>query len=126
MKPPMSVPKTVAGYIATLPANVRSHFTTLRATVRKAVPEAEEAISYRIVGWRLGGRYFLYLAGFANHLSLYPAPRGDPALAKAMAPYFAGKATLRFPLDQPIPVALITRVVRFMVKAHGARYPKTR
>lgn len=126
MRTPTPVPTTVDGYIATLPANVRQHFRKLRATVRKAAPGSEEAISYRIVGWRLGGRYFLYLAGFANHLSMYPAPRGNAALAKAMAPYFSGKATLRFPVDQPIPVALVTRVVKFMVKAHRARYSKPR
>jgi uncharacterized protein YdhG (YjbR/CyaY superfamily) len=124
MKSKQLLPETVAQYIAAAPAPVRPRLRELRATIRKVVPQSEEAISYRIAGIRLGGRYLAYFAGFASHVSLYPAPGGDAALAKAMAPYLKGKATLRFPIDRPIPAALVAKVVKFMVKQHRARLAK--
>ncbi|HSM45860.1 MAG TPA: DUF1801 domain-containing protein [Acidimicrobiia bacterium] len=74
------------------------------------MPDTGEKISYRIATPTLGGRYFAYMAGFEGHVSIYPVTT-LPGLDDAIAPYRSGKGTLKFPLDQPIPYALIGRVV---------------
>jgi uncharacterized protein YdhG (YjbR/CyaY superfamily) len=93
----------------------------VRQAIRKAVPKAEEGISYRIPTYRLDGRYLIYFAGFKAHIGVYPVHADDPALGAAIAPYVSGKATLKFPLDEPLPLALIARVVKVKAKAAKAK-----
>ena len=85
----------------------------VRRTVRKAVPQAQEAISYRIPAFKLNGRYLIYFAGFKKHIGLYPVRVDTADFQQEIAAHGAGKATLRFPLDQPIPFELIARLVKF-------------
>jgi len=101
---------TVDEYIAGFPLATRSILEEMRATIRRAVPNAGEAISYGIPTYQLDGRDIVYLAAWKRHVSVYPLPGGDPDLIAEMAPYQSGKGTLRFPLTQPIPYALIGRV----------------
>ena len=103
-------------YIASFPKESQSVLMQIRATIRKAAPGAEEFISYGIPAFRLHGRYLIYFAGFKNHTSLYPAPRGHEAFRKALEKYKGGKGTVQFPLDKPLPVSLITRIVKFRAK----------
>ena len=79
----------------------------------KAAPGAEERISYQIPSFKLGGQYLVYVAAYERHIGVYPAPTGDAAFNAAAKPYRSGKATLRFPLDEPVPLNLITGVVKF-------------
>ncbi|HEY9377015.1 MAG TPA: DUF1801 domain-containing protein [Jiangellaceae bacterium] len=100
---------TVDDYISSFPDDVQAILHKIRQTIRKAVPDAGETISYKIPTFTLDGRYFIYVAGWKDHISVYPVPNGDEAFEQAITPYRAGKGTLKFPLDQPIPYDLIER-----------------
>ena len=115
---------TVAGYIAQMPPPARRALKRLRTAIKAAAPGITERISYRIPTFDLDGRYLLYIAAFREHVSVYPVTAGMLARhGKAIAPYRAGKGTLRFPLDEPIPIDLVTRLakVRVAERRAGAR-----
>lgn len=111
----MAEPKTVAAYIAAQPKAVQPLLTTLRATIRKALPEATEGISYKMPVYKVNGTMVLYFAAYKKFVSLYPA---TPALIEALKldDKLHHKATLRFPLDAPLPAALIARIAKFRAK----------
>lgn len=102
-------------YIADYPKDVQKILNKIRATIKKAAPKAEEAISYQIPTFNFHG-YLIYFAAYKNHIGVYPAPRGVEKFKKDLARYGAGKGTLRFPLDEPIPYDLITKIVEFRAK----------
>ncbi len=107
--------KSVDDYIAAQPLAVRGVLEGVRSTIRKAIPKAEEVISYQIPAYKLeGGGRVLYFAGWKQHYSLYPATRTLVAAFKdELAPYELSKGTIRFPLSEPIPVKLIARIAKF-------------
>ena len=121
MRATQAAPATIDQYIAGFPPNVQQILQEIRATIRKAAPDAQETISYRIPTFILDGRHLIYFAGFANHVSVYPAPVGNPAFKKDLGPYASGKGTARFALDEPIPFELITRIVEFRAKENAER-----
>ena len=84
-------------------------------TIRKAAPDAEETISYQIPTFTLRGKYLVYFAAYKKHIGLYPAPTGIAEFEEELSVYGAGKGTLRFPFDKPIPFDLITKIVKFRV-----------
>ena len=102
---------TVDDYIAACPPKVRAILSRIRSTVRKAAPDAEERISYRMPSFVQNGT-LVYYAAFKNHIGLYPPVKGDAKLLKDVAKYANEKGNLRFPLDEPIPYALISRIVK--------------
>jgi uncharacterized protein YdhG (YjbR/CyaY superfamily) len=103
----------VSVYIAAQPEVVRPALERLRVLIRKALPDAEEVISYQIPAYRLPGGMVIFFAGWKAHVSLYPATgRVATELADAIAPYKVSKGTLRFALDKPIPARLVTRIVK--------------
>jgi uncharacterized protein YdhG (YjbR/CyaY superfamily) len=112
-----SGPTTIDEYIAAFPPDVQSILKRIRLTVRKAAPQAEEKISYRIPAFFMGG-VLIYFAAFKNHIGVYPPVRGDEKLTEAIAPYRGEKGNLKFPLDEPIPYALVSRIVKLRVKQH--------
>jgi uncharacterized protein YdhG (YjbR/CyaY superfamily) len=119
-----TTPRDVDSYIAGFPAPTQRLLKSIRATIRKAVPAAEERISYQIPTYTLNGRS-VYFAAFNAHIGLYPVSADiKAALGKALAPYGAAgaKATARFPLSKPIPHALVRRIVKLKLK----RRPSTR
>ena len=77
----------------------------------------EERISYQVHAFKLGTQYLIYVAAFKAHIGVYPAPKGDPAFNAAVAPYRSGKATLKFPIDKPVPLELSTAAVKFRTRA---------
>jgi uncharacterized protein YdhG (YjbR/CyaY superfamily) len=107
-------------YIATFPEDVQVILQGVRRTIRKAVPGADEVISYQIPAYKLRGARVIYFAGWKEHFSLYPA---TDLLVKAfkeeIAPYKVSKGTIRFPLSKPVPVKLIERLVKFRAKEAG-------
>lgn len=107
--------KNIDEYIAAFPPGIREKLEEMRATIRKAAPEAEEAISYAIPTFRLNGN-LVHFAAFKNHIGFYPAPRGIEAFKKELSSYEGGKGTVHFPLDQPLPLPLVTKIVKFRVK----------
>ena len=112
-------PTTIDDYIAPYPPGVRAVLQQVRETVRAAAPQAEEAISYRIPAFRHHG-VLVYFAAFKNHIGFYPPVSGDAPLQKALAPFAGEKGNLRFPLDQPLPYELITRIVALRLKQNLA------
>lgn len=113
--------KSVAEYIATHPEDVQAILKRVRGTIRKAVPGAEEVISYQIPAYKLHGSPVLYFAGWKQHYSLYPATDGVvEAFKDDLAPYKLSKGTIRFPLSQPVPVKLIERIAKFRAKEVAA------
>jgi uncharacterized protein YdhG (YjbR/CyaY superfamily) len=108
-------PDSVDAYIAGFPPRVRRILERIRTTIRRSTPGAQETISYRIPTFTLNGA-LVYFAAFKNHIGFYPPVRGNPRLEAAVRPYAGEKGNLRFPLDQPIPYGLITRIVNLRVK----------
>ena len=114
--------KSVDEYIASQPEAVQGILERVRSTVRKAVPGAEEVISYQIPTYKLHGGPVLYFAGWKKHYSLYPATdRLIAAFKEDLAPYAVNKGTIRFPLSEPVPVNLIERIAKFRAKEVAAR-----
>jgi uncharacterized protein YdhG (YjbR/CyaY superfamily) len=118
-----ATPKNIDRYIAAFPADVRPVLERVRSTIRKAVPKAEEAISYGIPAFKLNGRTIIYFAGWKQHYSIYPSNDRLVATFKdELAPYEVnGKGTIRFPLAKPIPVKLIAGIARFRAKESAER-----
>lgn len=109
---------SVAEYIASQPTEVRRVLRRVRSAIRKAVPKAEETISYRIPAYKLDGRTVIYFAGWKRHYSVYPATKRLVAAFKdELAPYEVNdKGTIRFPLTGPVPVTLIEAIARFRAR----------
>ena len=105
--------------IAAFPAEIRRILRRIRATVRKAAPGAQERISYGMPSFTQG-RTLVYYAAFTNHIGLYPPVKGDAKLRTQIARYANEKGNLKFPLDEPIPYALIGRIVKARVKENRA------
>ena len=105
---------SVNEYIASAPEAVRDILERVRSTIRKAVPGAEEVISYNIPTYKLHGRSVIHFAGWKQHFSLYPASDDIVAALKDdLAPYEVNKGTIRFPLAGAVPVKLIERIAKF-------------
>lgn len=106
--------RTVEEYIAGFPKDVQKILRTIRKTIRAAAPDAKESISYKIPTYKLDGHPVIYFAAFKAHIGLYPVtPPVKAKFKKELAGYKGGKGTVQFPLDEPIPYRLITRIVKF-------------
>jgi uncharacterized protein YdhG (YjbR/CyaY superfamily) len=113
---------SVDQYIASQPGAAQRVLKRVRSTIRKAVPGAEEAISYKIPTYKLRGRPVLYFAGWKAHYSLYPATsRVVAAFKDDLAPYEVRTGTIRFPLAESVPVKLIERIAKFRAKEVAER-----
>jgi uncharacterized protein YdhG (YjbR/CyaY superfamily) len=120
MKANPSQPETIDAYIAGFPKDVQSILQKVRTTIRKAAPEAEEAIKYRMPTFTLKGN-LVHFAAFKSHIGFYPTPTGTEKFKRELSVYEGAKGSVRFPLDRPIPFALISRIVKFRVKENLAR-----
>ncbi|MCC6132402.1 MAG: nuclear transport factor 2 family protein [Acidobacteria bacterium] len=115
-----AAPASVSEYISAFPPEVRKILERIRQTVRAAVPEAEEVISYRMPAFRLGG-ILLYFAAFRSHIGVFPPFSGDARLEKELGPWAGPKGNLRFPLDHPIPYDLIERIATVRARQNAAK-----
>jgi len=115
MKPDQAVPKTIDEYIAGFPNDAQDVLQKIRMTIRKAAPESEETISYKMPAFTLNGN-LVYFAGFEKHIGFYPIPTGIDKFKKELSVYKQGKGSVQFPLDKPIPYNLISKIVKFRVK----------
>jgi uncharacterized protein YdhG (YjbR/CyaY superfamily) len=114
--------RSVDEYIGKHPEEVQAILRRVRSTLRKALPGAEEVISYQIPSYKAHGGYVVYFAGWKQHYSLYPATGLLVAAFKTdLAPYEVSKGTIRFPLSQPVPVKLIERIAKFLAKDAAKR-----
>ena len=114
---------TVDEYITGFPAATQEVLQELRRRVHAAVPDAEERISYQIPTFAVDGQYVIYIAGWKNHVSVYPVPEGDPELEASLAPYLAGQSTMKLPLNKPIPWDVVDRAIAAQV---ATRLPEIR
>jgi uncharacterized protein YdhG (YjbR/CyaY superfamily) len=115
MKTDPTAPQDIDEYIAGFPSDVQEKLEKIRMTIREAAPDAEEAIKYQIPTFVLKGN-LVHFAAFKNHIGFYPAPRGIEEFKEELSAYEGAKGSVRFPLDQPIPFDLISRIVQFRVK----------
>ena len=125
MKTDPKKPVDIDAYIAGFPPAVQKRLQSIRTTIRKAAPDAEETIKYAIPTFTLDGN-LIFFAAFTNHISVYPAPRGNEQFQAELAEYEGGKGTVRFPNDRPIPLDLVRRIVEFRVKANREQAARKR
>jgi uncharacterized protein YdhG (YjbR/CyaY superfamily) len=111
-------------YIATFPKDVQKILEELRGTIKAAAPDVEEKISYQMPTFNLNGGYLVYFAAWKNHISMYPIPSGSEAFNKEVSQYAEGKGTLKFPINKPLPLKLITKIVKFRVAENLKRTDK--
>jgi uncharacterized protein YdhG (YjbR/CyaY superfamily) len=105
---------TIDEYIAIFPKDVQKLLKQVRETIRKAAPKAEEKISYAMPTFALNGN-LVHFAAFKNHIGFYPAPQGIEEFKKELAKYEGAKGSVQFPLDQPLPLGLIAKIVKYRV-----------
>ena len=118
---------SVDEYLASQPTSVRGALERVRSAIRKAVPEAEELISYQLPAYKLHGKRLVYFAGWKEHYSLYPASGRTVAVFKEeLAGYEVSKGTIRFELSKPVPVRLIARIAKHRAKELGASARQSR
>jgi uncharacterized protein YdhG (YjbR/CyaY superfamily) len=115
--------ETIDEYIQTFPEDVQTVLEEIRQTIHRVAPEATETISYQMPAFKLKSN-LVWFAAFKNHVGFYPVPSGIEAFKAEVSPYIAGKGTLQFPLDRPIPYDLIEKIVIFRVKENLAKKKK--
>lgn len=120
MRTDQTAPKDIDEYIAGFPNDVQKILEKIRLTIRKAAPDAEETIKYQMPTFTLNGN-LIHFAAFKKHIGLYPVPRGSETFKDELSKYEGAKSTVRFPLDKPIPFALISKIVKFRVKKNVER-----
>lgn len=111
---------TIDAYIAGFPESTQELLQQVRQTVRSAAPDAEEVISYGMPTVKLNGN-LVHFAAFKNHIGFYPAPQGLDAFKEELAGYKGGKGSVQFPLDQPLPLALIAKITAYRVEQNLAK-----
>ncbi|MES2678412.1 MAG: DUF1801 domain-containing protein [Bacteroidota bacterium] len=110
-----TTPVSVDSYISSFPAETRAMLEKIRATIQKAAPKAEETISYQMPAYKLNGM-LVYFAGYKNHIGFYPGAAGIAEFKKEISVYKNAKGSVQFPLDETLPLALVTKIVKFRVK----------
>jgi uncharacterized protein YdhG (YjbR/CyaY superfamily) len=110
----MTKAKNIDEYIAMFPVPVQELLEELRTTIKTAAPEAQEVISYGMPAFKTKS-VLVYFAAYKNHIGFYPTSSGIAAFIEELAGYKVSKGTVQLPLDQPLPLALITKIVQFRV-----------
>lgn len=102
---------SVDEYIKSLPDKQAEAVSQIRKVVRETAPEAEESISYGMPAYKINGKPLIYFAAFAHHIGVYPLPSGIEEFKSELSKYKQGKGSVQFPLDEPMPLDLIRRMV---------------
>ena len=116
----MKAASSVDEYIATADPQAKKALKDIRKTIKGAAPKAEEVISYQIPGYKYHGM-LVFFAAWKNHISLYPAPWKAEDLKKEMSAYEGSKGTIKFPLDKPMPLTLIKKMVKYRIRENEMR-----
>ena len=114
MKAETLKPKDVDEYISIFPVKIQELLKEMRATIKESAPEAEEVISYQMPAYRFHG-ILIYFAAFKNHIGLYPTVSGIETFKDELSVYKGAKGSVQFPLNKPLPLDLIARIVKFRV-----------
>ena len=112
-------------YISTFPENIQAILKKVRSTIQAAAPEAVEDIKYGMPAYMLNGK-LVYFAAFKNHIGLYALPSGNKEFEKELKEYKTGKGSIQFPLNQPMPLKLITKIVKFRIAENKAKAIKAK
>lgn len=112
--------KSVDEYISIFPKDIQKTLEHVRQTIKKSAPEAEETINYQIPTFKLNGN-LVHFAAFKNHIGFYPAPSGLKAFKKEISNYKSSKGSVQFPIDEPIPLSLISKIVKYRVKENMSK-----
>lgn len=105
-------------YIAVFPPGTQTILQEIRQAIKKAAPKAEEVISYNMPGYKLNGMLVWY-AGYKNHIGFYPKPSGLKAFQKELSGFKSSKGAVQFPIDQPMPLSLVTKIVKMRIKENA-------
>ena len=108
----------VEAYIKHFPNEVQELLQSIRALIKRIAPEVEESISYAIPAYKTNGKPLIYFAAFKNHIGLYATPQGHEKFKKELSVYKQGKGSVQFPLNKPIPMDLIERIIDFKIMAN--------
>ncbi|OLC31933.1 MAG: hypothetical protein AUH31_01635 [Armatimonadetes bacterium 13_1_40CM_64_14] len=121
MEPRKKAPKNIDDYIEDFPKNIQRLLRKMRSAIRKAAPQAQETISYRIPTFTLRG-YLVHFAAFKHHVSFFPTSSPMRAFKRELSSYRVSRGTIQFPLERPLPLTLVRRIVKFRVRENLARY----
>ena len=115
--------KNIDEYISLFPKEIQDKLKEIRKTIRESAPEASEAISYQMPTFKLNGN-LVHFAAFKNHIGFFPTPSGIATFKKELSKYTTSKGTIQFPLDKPIPLDLVRRIVKYRVKENLGKIDK--
>lgn len=113
---------TVDKYISGFPKETKYLLKQIQEIIRAAAPEAEESISYGMPAYKYMGKPLVYFAGYKNHIGFYATPAGHSAFKKELAVYKQGKGSVQFPVNEKLPLSLITKIVKFRVKENEEKF----
>jgi uncharacterized protein YdhG (YjbR/CyaY superfamily) len=116
-------PKNIDDYLERFPKEVRQRLEKMRLTIKKAAPQARETISYGIPAFTLNG-LLVWFAAFKSHIGFYPRASAIAAFKKELSAYKGAKGSVQFPFDKPLPLALVSRIVKFRVKQNLGKKKK--
>lgn len=111
----MDKPKSTDEYISSFPVATQIILQEVRKTIKSAAPNADESISYGMPAYKLNGKALVYFAGYKNHIGFYATPTGHSEFTEELAKYKQGKGSVQFPINEPMPLDLITKIVQFRV-----------
>jgi uncharacterized protein YdhG (YjbR/CyaY superfamily) len=120
MEKSKNLPKSIDDYISQFPPRIQKILKSLRKLIKEAAPEAEERISYRMPAFMQKGP-LVYFAAFKNHIGFYPTSSGISAFKNELSEYAGGKGSVQFPMEKPLPVDLIRRIVKFRASENNAK-----
>jgi uncharacterized protein YdhG (YjbR/CyaY superfamily) len=102
-------------YISTLPENAQKAMEEIIAAIKTLAPDAEGHISYNMPAFKTNGDFFIHFSAWKNHIGMYPIPAGNEAFQKSVLKYKGAKSSMNFPLDEPMPLKLIAKVIKFRI-----------
>ena len=112
---------TVDDYIKTFPKNTQELLKQLRKIVKQSAPDAIEMISYGMPAYKLNKKPLVYFAGYANHIGFYATPTGHKEFIKELSKYKQGKGSVQFPIEEPLPLDLIEKIVKFRIMENSSK-----
>ncbi len=111
----MDKPKSTDEYISSFPKETQILLQEVRKTIKNAAPNTNESISYGMPAYKLNGKALVYFAGYKNHIGFYATPTGHAEFTEELAKYKQGKGSVQYPINEPMPLDLITKIVKFRV-----------